>query len=416
VIEQRLGAPLRLVRIADLDLARDRGVDLHGIRFDSDSEGLVRDPGVDVVVELIGGTGAARRLILAAIEAGKPVVTANKALLAQHGKEIFDAAAKQRVDVAFEASVGGGIPILRTIREGLAANRIRSVHGIINGTTNFVLSEMERSGESFEATLKRAQELGYAEADPSTDVDGIDAAHKLTLLAAMAFGAELTFKDIPTEGIRGIEPIDFEAARELGYRIKLLAIAKAADGGGAGEAGPIEARVHPTLIPASSLLAKVDGAMNAVAVCGDAVGTTLYYGAGAGELPTASAVVGDLIEIARELRRGSAGRVAPLAFLPHALERRALVPLGDLVGRAYLRFTAVDRPGVLAHITGALGEHGIGIESVIQKGRGHHGAPVPVLMQIHPAREAAVRRALSKIDRLPDVTAPTKLIRIEEEL
>jgi homoserine dehydrogenase len=415
VIERRLGAPLRLVRIADLDLARDRGVDLRKIKFDADADGLVRDPGVDIVVELIGGTGAARRLILAAIEAGKPVVTANKALLAQHGREIFDAAAERGVDVAFEASVGGGIPILRTIREGLAANRILSVHGIINGTTNYVLSEMERTSEPFAAVLRRAQELGYAEADPSTDVDGIDAAHKLTLLAAMAFGAELTFKDIPTEGIRGIEPIDFDAARELGYRIKLLAIAKARPDGDDAH-GPIEARVHPTLIPATSLLAKVDGAMNAIAVTGDAVGTTVYYGAGAGELPTASAVVGDLIEIARELRRGSAGRVAPLAFLPQALGRRALVPLGELSGRAYLRFTAADRPGVLAHITGALGEHGIGIESVIQKGRGHLGASVPVLVQIHPARESAVRGALEKIDRLPDVTSPTKLIRIEEEL
>ncbi len=416
VIERRLGAPLRLVRIADLDLARDRGVDLRGIVFDGDADALVRDPGVDVVVELIGGTGAARRLILAAIEAGKPVVTANKALLAEHGREIFDAAAKSGVDVAFEASVGGGIPILRTLREGLAANRIRSVHGIINGTTNYVLSEMEKTGEPFESVLRRAQELGYAEADPSTDVDGIDAAHKLTLLAAMAFGAELTFKDIPTEGIRGIEPIDFDAARELGYRIKLLAIAKERAEGDDDAQGPIEARVHPTLIPATSLLAKVDGAMNAIAVTGDAVGTTVYYGAGAGELPTASAVVGDLIEIARELRRGSAGRVAPLAFLPHALGRRALVPLSELTGRAYLRFTAVDRPAVLAHITGALGEHGIGIESVIQKGRGHLGASVPVLVQTHPAREAAVRGALAQIDRLPDVTAPTKLIRIEEEL
>jgi homoserine dehydrogenase len=414
VIERRLGAPLRLVRIADLDLARDRGVDLRQIRFDADADALVRDPGVDIVVELIGGTGAARRLVLAAIEAGKPVVTANKALLAQHGREIFDAAAERGVDVAFEASVGGGIPILRTLREGLAANRILSVHGIINGTTNYMLSEMERTGEPFAAVLRRAQELGYAEADPSTDVDGIDAAHKLTLLAAMAFGAELTAKDIPTEGIRAIEPIDFAAARELGYRIKLLAIAKAR--GDDDGHGPIEARVHPTLIPATSLLAKVDGAMNAIAVTGDAVGTTVYYGAGAGELPTASAVVGDLIEIARELRRGSAGRVAPLAFLPQALSRRALVPLGEIIGRAYLRFTAVDRPAVLAHITGALGEHGIGIESVIQKGRGHQGASVPVLVQIHPARESAVRGALAKIDRLPDVTAPTQLIRIEEEL
>jgi homoserine dehydrogenase len=416
VIERRLGAPLRLVRIADVELSRDRGVDLAGIRFDADADGLVRDPGVDIVIELIGGTGAARRLLLLAIEAGKPVVTANKALLAQHGKEIFDAAAEKGVDVAFEASVGGGIPILRAIREGLAANRIQSVHGIINGTTNYMLSEMERSGESFEAVLARAQTLGFAEADPSTDVDGIDAAHKLTLLAAMAFGAELTVKDIPTEGIRGIEPIDFDAAREFGYRIKLLAIAKTGEGEEAGSSGRIEARVQPTMIPASSLLAKVDGAMNAVAVCGDAAGRTLYYGAGAGELPTASAVVADLIEIARELLRGSAGRVAPLAFLPHALERRELVPLGELFGRAYLRFTAVDRPAVLAHITGVLGEHGIGIESVIQKGRGNLSDSVPVLMLLDPAREAALRRALEKIDRLPDVTAPTRLIRIEEDL
>jgi homoserine dehydrogenase len=416
VIERRLGAPLRLTRIADLDLARDRGVDLRGIRFDADAEGLVRDPDIDVVVELIGGTKAARRLLLLAIEAGKPVVTANKALLAQHGKEIFDAAAEHGVDVAFEASVGGGIPILRAIREGLAANRIQSVHGIINGTTNYMLTEMERTGEPFDAVLARAQALGYAEADPSADVDGIDAAHKLTLLAAMAFGAELTVKDIPTEGIRGIEPIDFEAAREFGYRIKLLAIAKTGAEEESSAAGPIEARVQPTLIPAASLLAKVDGAMNAVAVCGDAVGTTLYYGAGAGELPTASAVVGDLIEIARELRRGSAGRVAPLAFLPQSLTRRELVPLGDLVGRAYLRFTAVDRPAVLAHIAGALGEQGIGIESVIQKGGSQQAGSVPVLMQIDPAREASIRRALEKIDRLPDVTAPTRLIRIEEDL
>jgi homoserine dehydrogenase len=416
VIERRLGAPLRLVRIADVELARDRGVDLAGIRFDADADGLVRDPEVDIVIELIGGTGVARRLLMAAIQAGKPVVTANKALLAQHGKEIFDAAAEHKVDVAFEASVGGGIPILRAIREGLAANRIQSVHGIINGTTNYMLTEMERSGEPFAAVLARAQALGFAEADPSTDVDGIDAAHKLTLLAAMAFGAELTVKDIPTEGIRGIEPIDFDAAREFGYRIKLLAIAKTRDHEEAGPPGRIEARVQPTLIPSTSLLAKVDGAMNAISVSGDAVGTTLYYGAGAGELPTASAVVADLIEIARELRRGSAGRVSPLAFLPHELARRELVPLGELFGRAYLRFTAVDRPSVLAHITGVLGEHGIGIESVIQKGRGNLSGSVPVLMLLDPARESALRRALEKIDRLPDVTAPTRLIRIEEDL
>jgi homoserine dehydrogenase len=410
VIRERLGCDLRLVRIADLETRRDRGVDLAGIRFDSDAEGLVDDPAVEIVIELVGGCDAARRLILRALERGKPVVTANKALLALHGREVFEAARRAGVDVAFEASVGGGIPILRSLREGLAANRIERVYGILNGTTNFVLTEMERTGESFEAVLKRAQELGYAEADPAFDVDGIDAAHKLTILAALCFGAELTFKEIPTEGIRGLQPVDFEAAAEFGYRIKLLAIAKQrAD-------GRIEVRVQPTMIPAESLLAKVDGVLNAIAVHGDAVGPTLFYGAGAGALPTASAVVADRMELARELRRGRGGRVSPLSYRPEALRPRPLVPLGELQGRAYLRFTAVDRPGVLSHVAGVLGEHGISIESVIQKGRGHAGASVPVLVMTHPARESAVRAALDAIDRLPDVTARSLLVRIEEDL
>jgi len=414
VIEQRLGFPLRLVRVADLDLDTDRGVDLEGVRFDSDADGLIADPAVAVVVELIGGYDAAKRVLLRAIDAGKPVVTANKALLALHGREIFDAANRRGVDVAFEASVGGGIPILRSLREGLAANRIESVFGIMNGTTNYVLTEMEQTGEDFDVVVKRAQDLGYAEADPTFDLEGVDAAHKLTLLAAMAFGAELTFKEIPTEGIRGLAPIDFEAAEEFGYRIKLLGIAKSHRSDAAEER--IEARVHPTLIPRSSLLASVDGAMNAVAVTGNAVGPTLYYGAGAGEMPTASAVVADLIEIARELRRGSARRVSPLSYLPTELRPKPLLPLGELRGPAYLRFTAVDRPGVLAHITGVLGEFEIGIESVIQKGRARSGQSVPVLMQTHPAVELALRGALEEIDRLDDVTAPTRVIRIEEGL
>ena len=410
VIRQRLGFPLELVRIADLDTLRDRGVDLEGIRFDSDAEGLISDPQVAIAIELIGGTDAARRLILRAIEAGKHVVTANKALLAIHGAEIFDAAARRGVDVAFEASVAGGIPILRSIREGLAANRIQSVHGILNGTTNFVLTQMEETGEPFEAVLKKAQELGYAEADPSVDVDGIDAAHKLTILAAMAFGARIEFKQVPTEGIRGLLPLDLLAAREFGYRLKLLGIAKAHDD------GRIEARVHPTLVSASSLLASVGGAMNAVAVSGDAVGTTLFYGAGAGALPTASAVVADLIEIAREIRRGSSRRVAPLSYLPESLEPRPLVPLGEIHASCYLRFTALDRPGVLGHLAGALGAHAIGIESVIQKGRGGAERSVPVLVRTHPAPERSVRRALEAIDRHASVTAPTRMIRIEEGL
>ncbi len=409
VIEERLGFPLRLVRIADLDLETDRGLDLEGVRFDSDTDGLLADPDVQIVVELIGGYDSARRLILSGIERGKHVVTANKALLALHGAEIFEAASAAGVDVAFEASVGGGIPILRSMREGLSANQITSVLGIMNGTTNYVLTEMEKTGEPFEAVLERAQELGYAEADPSFDVDGIDAAHKLTLLVAMAFGAELTFKDIPTEGIRGVTPVDIASAEQMGFKIKLLGIAKAHESGG------IDVRVHPTLIPASSLLAHVDGAMNAIAVTGNAVGPTLFYGAGAGELPTASAVVADLMEIAREIRRGSAGRVAPLAYVPQHLRPRTLVPLGEIEGRAFLRFTALDHPGALSHITGALGDEGVGIESVIQQGRGESSDSLPVVVLTHPARESAVRKALGAIDRLPDVTAPTLFLRVEEE-
>jgi len=413
VIEPRLGFPLRLVRIADLDLETDRGVDLAGIRFDADAEGLISDPDVDIVIELIGGYDVARRLMLAALEAGKHVVTANKALLALHGTEIFGAAETHGVDVAFEASVGGGIPILRSLREGLAANRILSLHGIMNGTTNYVLTEMEKTGEEFQVVLKRAQDLGYAEADPTFDVDGIDAAHKLALLVGMAFGARLTFKEIPTEGIRGLTPVEIAAAEELGYRFKLLGIAKSRPGGSEER---IEARVHPTLIPADSLLAKVDGAMNAIAVHGDAVGPTLFYGAGAGELPTASAVVADLIEIAREIRRGHSRRVAPLSYPAGALLEKPLVPLGDLHGRYFLSFTAVDEPNVLAHIAGALGEHGISIESILQKGRADARGSVPVIVLTHPAREAHVRAALEAIDALEDVTAPTRLVRIEEDL
>jgi homoserine dehydrogenase len=414
VIEQRLGFPLRLVRIADIDTTTDRGVDVSHVRFDSDSDGLIDDPGVDIVVELVGGYDFARKLILRAIDSGKHVATANKALLALHGKEIFDAAARQSVEVAFEASVGGGIPILRSLREGLNANRIESVHGIMNGTTNYVLTEMEKTGEAFDVVVKRAQDLGYAEADPTFDIEGVDAAHKLTLLVAMAFGAELTYKEVPTEGIAGLAPVDFEAANEFGFRIKLLGIAKARRGEDGSDR--IEPRVHPTMIPAASLLANVDGAMNAVAVTGDVVGPTLFYGAGAGEFPTASALVSDLIEIAREVRRGSAGRVAPLSYLPRELGPKPLVPLGELVGRYYLRFTAVDRPGVLAHIASVLGEHEISIESMIQKGRADSAGSVPVLIMTHPAREWAIRSALEIIDRLDDVTAPTYLIRIEEGL
>ena len=414
VIEERLGFPLRLVRVADLDTARDRGVDLSGVRFDADADGLIADPAVDIVIELIGGYGAAKRFILAAIAAGKHVVTANKALLALHGKEIFAAAERAGVDVLFEAAVCGGIPILRSLREGLAANHIQRVVGILNGTTNFVLTEMERTGEPFEAVLKRAQELGYAEADPSFDVDGIDAAHKLALLTGMAFGAELTHEEIPTEGIRKMTPLDMEMAAELGFRIKLLGIARSHRAAGGAER--IEVRVHPAMVPAGSMLANVEAAMNAVEVVGDAVGRTLYYGAGAGELPTASAVVADLMEIAREIQRGGSGAVSPLSYRPDALARKPLLPLGEVRGRSYLRFTADDRPGVLARIAGALAEQGVGIESVVQKRASRAGEPVPVIVVTHPTDDAALARALASVDRMRDVAAPTVAIRIEEDL
>ncbi|MBW2295186.1 MAG: homoserine dehydrogenase [Deltaproteobacteria bacterium] len=414
LIDARLGFPLRLVRIADLDLETDRGVDLGGIRFDNDGADLLADPDVDIVIELVGGYDFARKLCLDAIANGKHVVTANKALLAVHGAEIFAAASEAGVDVAFEAAVAGGIPILRSLREGLAANRIESVYGILNGTTNFVLTEMERTGAEFEVMLKQAQELGYAEADPTFDVEGVDAAHKLALLTSMAFGSTLDFESIPTEGIGALIPLDFESAAENGYRIKLLGIAKChanADG-----SDVIEARVHPTMIPRTSMLANVDGAMNAVAVRGDAVGPTLYYGAGAGELPTASAVVGDLMELAREVRRGQAGRVAPLGFPEVALEPKPLLSLGDLISRCYVRIEALDRPGVLAKIAGALGASGVGIESITQRAPAVGESSVPIVLWTHEVKESAVREALASIDSLAEVVAKSNVVRIEEDL
>ncbi len=422
-IEERLGFPLRLVRIADLDTETDRGVDLSGIDFDADASGLIADPQVGIVIELIGGYDVPRKLILEAFAAGKHVVTANKALLALHGREIFGAASAAGRDIAFEAAVGGGIPILRSLREGLAANRIETVLGILNGTTNYVLTEMEATGEDFEVVLKRAQELGYAEADPTFDVDGIDAAHKLALLTAMAFGAEITFEEIPTEGIRGLLPIDFQLAAEFGYRIKLLGVAKCHRAGeGSGSAGAdnerIEARVQPTMVPASSMLANVDGAMNAVEVLGNAVGPTLYYGAGAGEMPTASAVVADLMEISREIDRGgAAGPVAPLSYLPHNIVQKPVVEEDEIRGRAYLRFTARDEPGVLGRITSALGDEGIGIASVVQRETSvSPEETVPVIVLTHEASEAALRAACEKIAALSAVTETPRVIRIEEDV
>ncbi|HTO69563.1 MAG TPA: homoserine dehydrogenase [Myxococcota bacterium] len=406
LVRERLGFPLELARIADIDLERDRGVPLSGYALSRDWRELVDDPSLDVVVELVGGTRVARDVVLAALDSGKHVVTANKALLATHGAEIFALAASKRSEIAFEASVGGTIPVLRALREGLCADRVLSVHGIVNGTCNFILTQMEANGEPYEVCLKRAQELGYAEPDPSFDVDGVDSAHKLAILVGLAFGERLAPDSFPIDGIRRIVPADIEYARRIGLRIKLLAVAKRTDPG-------IEARVAPVMIPRDTVLAGVDGSMNAVEVRGELSGPTLYYGAGAGALPTASAVLSDLMELARAHRLGAAGRVPP--FGTPEPRNAVLCPPGEERGEYYVRFTALDKPGVLSRITGALGARGISIASVLQEER-HESRAVPIVLTVHEARLADLDAALADIARLPEVVAPAQKIRIEREL
>ncbi len=406
LVDERLGAALRLVRVADVDLERDRGVPLEGIRLGRDWRELVADPAVEIVVELVGGTGVAREVIVGALSAGKSVVTANKALLAHFGPELYELANARGVDVAFEASVAGTIPVLRALREGLCADRIDSVHGIVNGTCNSILTSMDLEGEPYAVCLKRAQEQGLAEADPSFDVLGTDSAHKLAILSALAFGVQAPPSEIYTEGIAQLAPVDLEFARRFGFRIKLLAIAKRGPDG-------VEARVHPTMIPETSLLAGVSGAMNAVEIRGRFSGPTVYYGAGAGALPTASAVVADLMELARALARGVAGRVPPLG-VPKP-RRAALRRLEDLDGEFYLRFSVLDRPGVLARLAGALGRRGISIASLEQPSR-REAEAVPIVMTTHLAKEGELRAALAEIHAQGDVVAPTQVIRIEREI
>ncbi|MFI5315339.1 MAG: homoserine dehydrogenase [Myxococcota bacterium] len=406
LIAERLGFPLELARIADIDLERDRGVELTGVRLTRDWRELVNDPEIDLVVELVGGTRVAKDVVLAALDAGKHVVTANKALLATHGAEIYSLAASKHTEIAFEASVGGTIPVLRALREGLCADRVLALHGIVNGTCNFILTQMEANGEPYEVCLKRAQELGFAEPDPSFDVDGVDSAHKLVILAGLAFGVRLAPDAFPIDGIRRIVPADVEYARRIGLRIKLLAVAKRVASG-------VEARVHPTMIPRESVLAGVDGSMNAIEVRGELSGPTLYYGAGAGALPTASAVLADLMELARARRLGVAGRVPPLGT-PEPSDAVLCKP-GEERGEYYVRFTALDKPGVLSRITGALGARGISIASVLQEER-HESRAVPIVLTVHEARQADLDAALAEIARLPEVVAPAQKIRIEREL
>lgn len=405
LIQRRVGVPVELIRIADLDVSRDRGIQLPAGVLTADARHVLNDPAIDIVIELIGGYDTAKRVILDAISAGKHVVTANKALLALHGEEIFEAASRNGVDIGFEASVGGGIPVVRALMEGLAGNTIQSIYGIINGTSNYILSKMTHGGHGFEAVLKDAQQAGYAEADPTFDVAGIDSAHKLAILVSLAYGTPVNFKEIYTEGITGITAADIAYAKEFGCVIKLLGIAKLAD-------GEIEARVHPTMLPAASPLAQVDDVYNAIQLVGDAVGDVVLYGRGAGSMPTGSAVVSDVIAIGRNLLKGAVGRVPVASFQQDQRRPLRMKPMEEISSLYYVRFMVVDRPGVLAQIAGELGRCGISISSMLQQGR-REGQTVPVVIKTHMAKERDMQTALREINRKPFVSEPATLIRVE---
>jgi homoserine dehydrogenase len=406
-IGRRAGCAITMKVVADKDLEKLRVIVGERALITADANEVVENRDIDIVVELIGGTGAARELILKAIANGKHVVTANKALLAQHGNEIFEAAHKKGVMVAFEGAVGGGIPIIKSLREGLTANRIEWIAGIINGTSNFILSEMREKGASFDDVLKEAQRLGYAETDPTFDVEGVDAAHKLTIMAAIGFGIPMQFKSAYIEGISKLTREDIRYAEELGYRIKLLGIAKRKEKG-------IELRVHPTLIPARRLIANVEGVMNAILVKGDAVGQTMYYGAGAGAEPTASAVVADLVDVARMMTADPQHRVPHLAFQPDRLSGIAILPIGEVETAYYFRMRVYDKRGALADITRALADSSISIEAMVQK-EPHEGEDqVDIVMLTHVTIEKNVDAALAKIEKLPVVAGKITRIRLEE--
>jgi homoserine dehydrogenase len=406
-ITRRAGRGIEIAVVAERDQGRARAIVGDAARITDDAFSVVADPSIDIVVELIGGTTAARELILAAIGHGKHVVTANKALLARHGNEIFALARAKGVMVAFEAAVAGGIPIIKALREGLTANRIEWIAGIINGTSNFILSEMRDKGLAFDTVLKEAQRLGYAEADPTYDVEGIDAAHKLTIMAAIGFGIPMQFERAYTEGITHLTREDIRYAEQLGYRIKLLGITRRTPAG-------IELRVHPTLIPAKRLIANVEGVMNAVLVKGDAVGATLYYGAGAGAEPTASAVIADLVDVTRMLTADPEHRVPHLAFQPDQLSDTPILPMDEVETAYYLRMRAYDRPGVLADITRILADHDISIDAMVQKEPAEGEDQVDVVMLTHLTVEKQVNAALARIEALPSISGSVTRIRLEE--
>ncbi len=406
-IQRRAGRGIRIVKVADQDLARARKLVGDKAAVTADAWEVVNDPAIDIVVELIGGYGIARELVLKAIANGKHVVTANKALLATHGNEIFAAAQQKGVMVAFEGAVAGGIPIIKALREGLTANRIEWIAGIINGTSNFILSEMRDKGLAFGTVLKEAQRLGYAEADPTFDIEGIDAAHKLTIMSAIAFGIPMQLEKAYTEGISALTQEDIRYAEQLGYRIKLLGITRRTPEG-------IELRVHPTLIPLRRLIANVEGVMNAILVKGDAVGATLYYGAGAGAEPTASAVVADLVDVTRMHTADPEHRVPHLAFQPDQLSDVPILPMAEVVTAYYLRMRVVDRPGVLADITRILADCGVSIDAMVQKEPSEGEEQVDIIMLTHETREKQINAAIVAIEALAVVSGKVTRIRLEE--
>ncbi|MGB7293642.1 MAG: homoserine dehydrogenase [Thermodesulfobacteriota bacterium] len=405
IIEKRTGIRIELKRIADIDPDRKRPVDIPKSLFTTDARELIEDSSISIVIELVGGTTVAKDLILGAIAKGKNVVTANKALIAHYGQEIFAAAKKKGVNIGFEASVGGGIPVIKAIKEGFIANKILSIHGIVNGTSNYILSRMTEEGKEFDDVLRQAQIEGYAEADPSFDIDGIDAAHKLSILIMLSFGVFLDFKGIYVKGIREITPIDISFADELGYKIKLLAIAKSRD-------GRIEAGVYPTLVQKGTQIADVSGVFNAIYIVGDSVGPTMLYGMGAGMMPTASAVLSDVVQIAKNVETGNSCTSLPKLY--NKKKSSFLIPMSEITTKYYLRFQVEDRPGVLGQITGCLGQNNISIESVIQKGRHLGGGEVPVVMMTHEAKERGLLSSLKAIDNLQVVKSKSIFIRIEE--
>jgi homoserine dehydrogenase len=407
LISSRVGAMMHLKRVADIDITTDRGVQFAEDVLTTDAWDVVNDPDIDIILEMIGGETIARDLMLKAIENGKQIVTANKALLASQGNSIFRAAADKGVDLAFEASVGGCMPIIKSIRESLVGNHIKSMTGILNGTCNYILSKITDDGSTFEIALAEAQSRGYAEADPTLDVEGLDTAHKIAILSAIAHGMEINLKDVYTEGISHITPLDIEFAGQFGYRIKLLAISKIKE-------DAVEARVHPTMIPFDNMLSNVNATLNAITLTTDAAGEILLYGRGAGMMPTASAVVSDLVDIGRNLMTGSTGRVPLLAYPIQNIRKVKILPISEIITHYYLRFSALDRPGVLSKISGILGKHNISIKSAYQKGRKTNGT-VPLVMLTHSAKEAEVAKALSELESLDVVGDKPVSIRIEDE-